>query len=312
MTLLRRKAKPVFLSIPKYVHELLQIRTASAFRDWVYFKCPFPFPLAPFPLYVTVELTTLCNFRCKHCWRLSSLEKRGIGSMAVRTFEKIVREIKAAKKPPSALKIGGAGEPALHPHFREVMSLLDMLKGSTVKSAVYTNGTLFERFSAHDITRWNINRIVVSVDGIDPESYEAIRVGGNYRQLRDLVSAFVDFRDHLSRQDPWIEIRHVIMEHETLKQLLRFRTNWVPPGDMVKFQSLNPVGRQARQPSIRRSRGIRRELPIEWNGNVPIYCGVGGFAGSLESQTMEELWFRIREHIRKGVALKAEHETTSL
>jgi wyosine [tRNA(Phe)-imidazoG37] synthetase (radical SAM superfamily) len=218
--------------------------------------------------------------------------------MPVGTVEKIIKEISAAPKQPDVLKIGGAGEPVLHPDFQELMSLLDMLKESAVRTIVYTNGTLFERFSAQDITRWNMHRIVVSVDGIDPESYERIRVGGNYRKLRDLVCDFRDFRDHSSRQKPWIEIRHVTMEDETLKELLCFRRHWVPPGDTVKFQSLNPVGKESRLASALANRAIRRELPIEWNGDVPVVGSVKWFAGNLETQTIEKLWLRVRDSLR--------------
>lgn len=299
MTFLRREARPYFLSIPEYIHELRQIRTASAFHDWVHFKFPFVFPFAPFPLYVTIEPTILCNFRCIHCSRLSALKKRGIGSMAVSMFEKVIREISAAKKPPNVLKMGGAGEPALHPHFHELMSLLDMLRGKPVHTLVYTNGTLFERFSAQDIIRWNIHRIVVSIDGIDAKSYERIRVGGNYRKLTKLVCDFRGFRDRSSGQKPLIEIRHVVMEDETLKELLRFRRHWIPPGDIVKFQSLYVVGEPGGQISVGANRTIRRELSIGWNGNVPLWGSANGYAGNSESQTIEELWLRIRDFLQE-------------
>ena len=297
VTLLRRNAKPYVLSIPYYIDELRGIRTLSAFHDWVYFKFPFAFSFAPFPLYVTVEPTTICNFSCTHCWRLSSLEKRGVGSMPVEIFEKIIREASAAAKPPELLKIGGAGEPALHPHFRELMSSLDMLKKSGVKTYVYTNGTLFERFSSEEISRWNIDRIVVSVDGTDPDSYEKVRVGGNFHQLRKRVCEFREFRDQTSSKKPWIEIRHVILENETLRLLIDFRRDWLPPGDTVKFQRLMAVGKKASPVSIRVDRGTRRELPIEWTGNVPVSSGTYPIAGNIESQTIEELWLRFRDAV---------------
>jgi pyruvate-formate lyase-activating enzyme len=297
--MLRRAVAPIALSAPHYLHELKQIRTLSAFGNWVHFKFPFAFPFAPFTLYVTIELTTLCNLACIHCWRLSSVEERGIGSMPVGTFEKIIREISVAKKLPDVLKIGGHGEPVLHPCFEGLMRLLDLLRGTAVHTIVYTNGTLFERFSPQDITRWNIHRIVVSIDGIDPTSYESIRVGGNYHRLRDLVCEFRDFRDRASHQKPWMEIRHVIMEGETATQLLRFRRQWLPPGDTVKFQNFELGGREVRTASTRMDRGRRRELQIQWNGNVPIHGNLNRLAGSLESHTIEELWFRIRDSLRQ-------------
>jgi pyruvate-formate lyase-activating enzyme len=293
---------PFVLSTPHYIAELQQIDSLSALGNWIYFKFPFAFPVASVPLYVTVELTTLCNLGCPHCWRLGAIEQRGLGSMSVRTFEKIIEDISTAKNPPVVLKIAGAGEPVFHPHFEEFMSLLDGLKERGVHTIVYTNGALFEKFSARDITRWNIQRIVISIDGVDQESYEKIRIGGDYHKVRSLACGFRDFRDRLSSEKPWIEIRHVIIQEETVRQLFQFRGHWIPPGDTVKFQRLQPVSREvgnAFVPTVSDNRQIRRELHIQWNGNVPLSGGVDQFAGNVNSQSIEELWRSI--HVLTGL-----------
>jgi wyosine [tRNA(Phe)-imidazoG37] synthetase (radical SAM superfamily) len=271
----------------------------AALRNWLYFKFPYPFSLPPFPPYITIELTTLCNLNCRHCWRPYSLQKRGVGSMAVSSFKKIIAEINVSPHVPQVLKIGGAGEPALHPQFPELMVALEPLKRRSVHTVLYTNGTLLDRFPPQEIMQWNIARLVVSVDGVDQQSYEQIRVGGSYCRLRQQVSNFREHRARTAPQRPWIEIRHVIMPGETLKHLLRFRRQWIAPRDTVKFQSLmdfstrTRVGVNTSQAAKRMARGIRRELPIEWDGNVPITDGIGRFAGNIASHTIEELWLRI-------------------
>jgi hypothetical protein len=302
INLLRRTTTPVVLSAPHYVHELRQIRTLSAFGHWLQFKFPFAFSFSPTPLYVTIELTTLCNLSCTHCWRLSSIKERGIGSMSIGTFGKIVKELSVMKRPPDVLKIGGSGEPSLHPQFQEAMSLLDMLRDRAIHVIVYSNGTFLERFSPRVIAGWNVHRLVISVDGIDRASYEQVRVGGDYRRLRKLVCEFRDFRDGSLHGRPWIEVRHVVMDDETAVQLLHFRRHWLPPGDTVKFQSLDATSMEARALFGLTSRGPFRELPIQWNGNVPIYNGCNGFAGNLETQSVEQAWRRIKGSLRTHAA----------
>jgi uncharacterized Fe-S cluster-containing radical SAM superfamily protein len=284
--LARISVKPYFLSIPYYANEIGHTRSYSALRNWVYFKIPFAFKKAAYPLYVTFEFTTRCNLGCTMCWRPNSLKTRGIGSMALSTFDKVIREFAAAKTCPCVIKIGGSGEPALHADFQEMMTTLDLLKKRSVKVAIYTNGTLFERFSTEEIMKWNLHRIGVSIDGLDRESYERIRIGGDYDKLIKLVRKFREERDRLSGPKPLIEICHTIVEDESLLQLMRFKRQWQPPADVVKFQSVHPVGKLAGPASIR---GTRRELPIQWNGNVPIYTRPGSI-GNVTSQSIDELW----------------------
>jgi len=294
-----RRVLPYVLSIPQYVYELKQIHSMTALRNWLYFKFPNLFSLPPFPPYITIELTTLCNLNCRHCWRPYSLQKRGVGSMTASSFEKIIEEINVSPHAPQVLKIGGAGEPALHHQFPEFMVALEPLMRRSVHTILYTNGALLDRFSPQEIMQWNITRLVVSVDGIDQQSYEQIRVGGSYCRLRQQVRNFREHRARTSPQKPWIEIRHVIMPGETLKHLLYFRRQWIAPGDTVKFQPVMDISTRMRvgvntsQAAKRTGRGIRRELPIEYDGNVPITDGTGRFAGNIASHTIEELWLRI-------------------
>src|SRR5579862_8310668 len=186
----RAWSTPYVLSIPHYSRELSRLRSPRSFRDWLYFKVPYLFSLAQFPPYVTVEATSECNQGCPHCWRGSSVERRGIGAIGVATFAKVVEEIGIGPLRAQVFKIGGSGEPALHERFGDLMATLEKLRGRGTHTILYSNGTVFERFSFEKITNWNVDRIVVSIDGIDAKSYERIRIGGNYATIRKNVLAF--------------------------------------------------------------------------------------------------------------------------
>lgn len=294
-----RKTLPYILSIPHYVSELKRPRSVIDFYNWFYFKLPYIFPLASFPPYITIELTTACNFNCRHCWRPYSLQKRGVGSITDSMYEKIIMEISTSAHFCQVLKIGGAGEPALHPHFHEFMIHLNVLERRKINAILYTNGTLFDRFRSEEIMNWNISTIVVSVDGIDQKSYEQIRTGGNYCRLLKQLKEFVNYRKNRSLSYPLIEIRHVIMPSETIGQLLCFLRQWGIIGDTVKYQSLIPLGSNINIDSNipisakTMARGVRRELPIEWTGNVPVKGCKYQFVGNIEAHSIEELWRRM-------------------
>jgi radical SAM protein with 4Fe4S-binding SPASM domain len=213
---------------------------------------------------------------------------RPVGSMNVALFEKIVRELSLYR--PALLKIGGHGEPATHPQFSELMALLPH---KSVPTFVYTNGSLIQLFPHQEILSWKLQAIVISVDGLDADSYEKIKIGGNYTSLKKVIMEFHKCCKSLKSKAPIIEIRHVIMPNETTSQLLRFRRTWLKSADTVKFNYLEPAGGlcQFEDPSPPKCRSIKREITIHWDGSVPV-CGVcrRDSVGNVQDSTILELW----------------------
>ncbi|HXT27552.1 MAG TPA: radical SAM protein [Candidatus Eisenbacteria bacterium] len=170
-------------SIPHYLSELREIDSFDEGVDWLYFKKPYLFKLRKFPVRATVEFTNHCNFSCGYCPR--SLMDRPEGCMAVDLFASLVQQLE--KGGCSVLKIGGLGEPVLHTAFPDMVAAL---RGSRMKSFLYTNGTLFSRSTPEQICAWNLNRIVLSIDGLDAASFERQRKGSNYPRVRRAVENF--------------------------------------------------------------------------------------------------------------------------
>lgn len=293
----RERMRQVLFSIPHYFRELARIRRPSQLYGWVYFKFPYTFPLMEFPTYVTVEPTNNCNYSCRHCWR--NTMDRPLGSMEVELFEKIVREL-SLHRSVRLLKLQGSGEPAFHPRFCELMALLPH---HAIRTMVYTNGTLLQSYPHREILNWELDTIVVSVDGLDAESHERIKTGSNYASLRKAIMDFYKCRKSSGCRTPIIEIRHVIMPHETASQLLKFRKTWLRTADTVKFDYLEPATGlfEFEDPSRPKCRGIRRELGIRWDGTVPLCGGYRhDYLGNVRDSTISELWRRPRlEYMRQ-------------
>jgi MoaA/NifB/PqqE/SkfB family radical SAM enzyme len=296
------KIKQTALSIPCYFRELARIRKPSALYAWAYFKFPYLFPLMHFPTYVCIEPTNMCNLSCRHCWRTTM--NRPVGAMEIELFEKIVRELSIYS--PTLFKIGGNGEPAIHPRFRELMTIL---APHSLRVAVYTNGSLLQLFPHHEILSWGLDMIVLSVDGLDADSYEQIKIGSNYARVRQLVEDFYICRNSSGLIRPIIDIRHVIMPNETTTQLLKFRKKWIQTADIVKFNYLEPTtGLSGNEdPFPPRCRQIRRELSINWDGTVPV-CGGSkhDFIGNVHRSSISELWRHPKKQYLRRCNLRRE------
>ena len=244
---------------------------------------------AKMPLSLTIEVTNECNYACPHCPRNELNSDRDLGFMSLELFQKIASESAGRV---ARFKFIGLGEPSLHPH---IDTMLLTLKDAGIRSVLYTNGTLFERFSHETICQLGLETIVVSVDGLDERQFHRLRVGGNYRQLRDMTGAFRRFRRSHRIKRPYVEIRHVIMPGETTPMLRKFRREWVPEfADTMKFNTLITPYRRMRPDGARRApcRDISRELHPRFDGRVPL-CGYNGqreWLGDLGQMPLREIW----------------------
>ncbi|MEO8231593.1 MAG: hypothetical protein ABI638_04890 [Ignavibacteriota bacterium] len=73
------------------------------------------------------------------------------------------------------------GEPSL---YKDCDRFMKLLREKEIKQIFYTNGSLFNIFSNAEILNWGIQHLVVSIDGIDAQTYEHMRVGGNYEKQK--------------------------------------------------------------------------------------------------------------------------------
>ena len=172
---------------------------------------------------------------------------------------------------------------------------MSLLRDNELTTALYTNGTLFERWSHSEILHWNFQRLVVSIDGTDQPSFERLRKGGKYFWTRDALQRFRRARDESGATRPTIEIRHVIMPNETRTELAEFRRDWLKFGDTVKFNYLNPAtGIRNPDPGRPRCRDIRRELYIRVDGRVPLCSVHQEWLGDVNHSSIFQIWHSAR------------------
>ena len=123
------------------------------------------------PQKIYVELTTECNRDCAMCLHRSAEEPGG--RMAAATFEAIVGQLAGLPSVPT-LNFSGFGEPMAHPLFFPFLALAK--KAGCAVEAV-TNGTLLSREAAEWLIEAGLDKLVVSVDGLRPDSSRLLHAG---------------------------------------------------------------------------------------------------------------------------------------
>ncbi len=89
---------------------------------------------------IYLELTSLCNYDCKMCFKNTFDEP--LGTMSDKTIEKLKNEVESLPKLNEIL-LGGLGEPMLHPRIKEISKFI---KSKNIKLSINTNGAFFGNF----------------------------------------------------------------------------------------------------------------------------------------------------------------------
>lgn len=163
--------------------------------------------VAPFPLNVDIEVSSICQLKCTHCFR----QYMDIGEnqfMPMDLYRSIVTE--CGRHGLFTLKFSMRGEPLLHP---EIVEMVRLAKTAGIKEVwINTNGGPVTEELARGIIGAGADWITMSFDGLGA-NYEAVRIPLKYedslnklkilRRVRDEMGA----RTLLNVQGIWSSIK---------------------------------------------------------------------------------------------------------
>jgi len=122
------------------------------------------------PYLVDWAITGKCNLSCRHC--------RGFpgGELSTERAKKLIAEIAELK--PGWVIIEG-GEPLLR---EDLFELLELMRQSQLEVHLITNGMRLNPRIVTTLKRLGV-KVMVSIDGATPATYEAIRNGAKFEKV---------------------------------------------------------------------------------------------------------------------------------
>jgi radical SAM protein with 4Fe4S-binding SPASM domain len=129
------------------------------------------------PPAIGVELTNNCNLCCQECQTGSGRMTRVKGFMDINLFDKIISELKPYIY---YLSLNFQGESMMHPVFFSFLG-----RTREINTSLSTNGHFLSVENADKIVRSGLDRLVVSLDGMDQETYSSYRTGGDLNTVLD-------------------------------------------------------------------------------------------------------------------------------
>lgn len=154
------------------------------------------------PNKVYLELTTECNLDCAMCIRHSWADEGG--SMSGGTFEAARAGLEGMESI-TTVSLSGFGEPMVHPGFR---GFLARLKGAGLYVEVITNGLCLDASSAGRLMDLELDRVIVSLDGIGEGSSRMLHAG-SFKAVSANLRALNELRLARGLQVPQVDIEFV-------------------------------------------------------------------------------------------------------
>lgn len=165
------------------------------------------------PYVIHIDPCDICNFHCKFCpsGNLELMKKtngRGHGPIDFNTYCGIIDSLKEFPDPVRVIRLYKEGEPLLHPRFAELVSYA---KASPKVQRVdtTTNASLLTKDRSLAIIEAGLNRINISVEGINAEQYREF--SGHKMRYEEFVDNIAFFYDNKKQCEMNIKINGDIL-----------------------------------------------------------------------------------------------------
>jgi tungsten cofactor oxidoreducase radical SAM maturase len=151
-----------------------------------------------------LEPTTGCNLSCRTCIR--NVWEDPVAQMDEATFAAVMASISALPELKRVV-FTGFGEPLAHPR------ILDMIKAVRDRGLAVTlgsNGLLLDRRMARELIMLGVDRLVVSLDGVQSDTYADIR-GVPVSPVVENIRALTALKSELGTPMPILGVEFVAM-----------------------------------------------------------------------------------------------------
>ena len=200
------------------------------------------------PFTIELNLTNLCNLKCKMCWLRSTTPTTK--ELEDEVWLRVVEE--AIELGVKEFRIPGSGEPLMRKSL--VFKLMQEIKERGGKGLLISNGTLFNE---NDVKRmieigWDI--LTLSLDGPTPKVNDFIRGKNVFKRVIRTLEWLKKWKKKLRSQKPWLRMNVVLTnknydkldkmvklakKYEFKEVLLQPMTIFSKEGERLSLKNLN-------------------------------------------------------------------------
>lgn len=245
--------------------------------------------LGTYPRLIGLELTNHCDLECVMCPQPQ--QTRDMGLMKEEFFRKVIDEVRGKSE---FMYLFGMGESLLHPKFFE---MADYAVDAGLSTALSTNLSFLDEERSYKLLRSGIDFITLAIDGTTKETYESIRVGGDFDKNLERTKRFLLMKNEMGSK-AHVDIQFIQMDQNKTQANLVAELFTEEERSAINNFRVKPV---FDSPSIVKD-VIQHKHPcyflwstmdIKWDGKVSMCCmdyDAKVVVGNLNEESVYEVW----------------------
>jgi len=158
-----------------------------------------------YPISLSIEPTTSCNLRCPECPSGLRSFSRPTGMLDKDFYQSVIDQLKDRLV---YLTLYFQGEPYLNTDFLEMVKYAS---DSNIYTSTSTNGHFLTDDMARKTVEAGLDKLIVSMDGLDQETYEKYRVGGTLDEVLKGLERLLHWKKKLNSTRPFIVLQFIVM-----------------------------------------------------------------------------------------------------
>lgn len=261
------------------------------------------------PVEASIEITSYCNLKCIMCSRKTMT--RPIKNMDFSLFQKSIDELSPFVE---LVYLHGLGEPLFN---KDLYKMIDYAKKKGLKVGISTNATILDKKASQKLLNSKIDYIIFALDGATKETYEKIRVGGNFTKVEQNINNFLEMKKKRNNA-PYVVIQFIKMP-ENEREVDLFLQKWRNKG--AEAVRVKPVVDFFSKEKLKRASLTSRCLypyrmvNIFFDGQV-IPCCEDNYAkyplGNLEENSLPEIWNGSKAQFLRSKLANGERDMVSI
>ena len=158
--------------------------------------------LAPYPKYIEIEITTICNKRCVLCehtyWKDQPMK-----NLTFNEFKRVVDQFPKLRW----TNLTGEGDAFLNP---EYIKMIEYLKSKDIPVYLVDSFDLITEKIAKQLVQLGVDGIYISLDGATRETYNRIKVGCDFDRVLKNIRTLVEIKKEMKTPIPELCFRFVV------------------------------------------------------------------------------------------------------
>lgn len=282
------------------------IRSSEYRKKWQ--EWPERFYEGGFPLFIDIEVTSICNLRCPFCATTFGSKNIDKGFISFEVVRKIIDE--GAQNNLYGVKFNIRGEPLLHP---EIHRFVKYAKQKGLIDVYFnTNAMLLTEEISQRLIDAGLDRLSISFEGYTKETYEKNRVGAIYETVLTNIENIQSLKSKLSVRHPKIRIQ-TVLHPDIEEQFDDYKQFWGPRVEEVGYLDYKEM--KSKRKGIEylwACPQLWQRMGIWWDGTI-LPCNHDDSAllalGNVKQIAVKQAWLgeklkQVRELHKNGLAHK--------